>query len=232
LNTEQGLEGLTTAHLADACLQQGIGPRLAPQQLVPVVFGVHVTGRVVPVRHAGSVDIFVEVIARADPGCVLVIDDDGRRDQACIGDLVVAEAKLAQLAGIVVWGCHRDTQEIRSIDLPVFSLGAFPLGPSSASQRDPDAITSARVGDFTVDETDVVVADDDGAIFLPQDRVDEIAVAARTIREREHQQAELLIEGTPLFQQLRFADYLEKNATDPSYTLRIHLQEIGRAIET
>jgi 4-hydroxy-4-methyl-2-oxoglutarate aldolase len=52
----QDFEGLTTAHLADACLQQGIDPRLAPQELVPMGPGVHVTGRVLPVRHSGSVD--------------------------------------------------------------------------------------------------------------------------------------------------------------------------------
>lgn len=62
-----------------------------------------------------------------EPGCVLVIDDNGRHDQACIGDLVVGEAKLAQFAGILVWGCHRDTRKIRAIDLPVFFLEAFPL---------------------------------------------------------------------------------------------------------
>jgi 4-hydroxy-4-methyl-2-oxoglutarate aldolase len=83
----QDLEGLTTAHLADACRQQGMDPRLAPQELVPMVPGVHVTGRVLPVRHSGSVDIFIEAISQAEPGSVLVIDDNGRRDQACIDDL-------------------------------------------------------------------------------------------------------------------------------------------------
>ena len=228
----QDLEGLTTAHFADACQQQGIDPRLAPQGLVPMVTGVHVTGRVLPVRHSGSVDIFIEVISQAEPGSVLVIDDNGRRDQACIGDLVAGEAKLAGLAGILVWGCHRDTQEIRALGLPVFSFGAFPSGPRTASERDPHALTSARVGDVVVDAGDVVVADDDGAIFLPADKVREIAAAARTIREREHQQAELLAAGNPLFQQLRFAEYLTKHAADPLYTLRLHLQAIGRAIET
>lgn len=82
----EGLEGLTTAHLTDACLQQGMNPRLAPQEIVPMVPGVHVMGRVLPVRHSGSVDIFIEAISQAQPGSVLVIDDNDRRDQACIGE--------------------------------------------------------------------------------------------------------------------------------------------------
>ncbi len=228
----EDLEGLTTAHLADACAQQGMDPRFAPREVVPMVPGIHVTGRVLPVRHSGSVDIFIEAISQAEAGSVLVIDDEGRRDQACIGDPIAGEAKLAGLAGILVWGCHRDTQEIRDLGLPVFSFGAFPSGPRTTSERDPDALASARVGNVMVDASDVVVADDDGAIFLPTNKVNEIAGAARAIREREHQQAELLAAGNPLFQQLRFAEYLNKHAADPSYTLRVHLQAIGRAIET
>src|SRR5918992_5970022 len=193
----EDLEGLTTAHLTDACVQQGMDPRLAPQEVVPMVPGIHVTGRVLPVRHSGSVDIFIEAISQAEPGSVLVIDDNGRRDQACIGDLIVGEAKLAGLEGILVWGCHRDTQEIRELGLPVVSLGAFPSGPRSASEREPDALTSARVGDVVVDAADVVAADDDGAIFLPANKMSEIAAVARTIREREHQQAKLLTAGNP-----------------------------------
>lgn len=228
----EDLEGLTTANLADACVQQGIDPRLAPQEVVPMVPGIRVTGRVLPVRHSGSVDIFIEAMSQAEAGSVLVVDDNGRRGQACVGDLIAGEAKLAGLAAILIWGCHRDTQEVREIGLPVFSFGAFPSGPHTTSEREPDALASARVGNCVVDASDVVVADDDGAIFLPGNRVSEIAGAAQAIRQREDQQAELLTAGTPLFQQFRFAEYLDKRAAEPSYTLRVHLQAIGRAIET
>ena len=43
----------------------------------------------------------------AQPGDVLVIDDGGRVDEACIGDLAVLEARTAGVAGIVVWGRGR-----------------------------------------------------------------------------------------------------------------------------
>lgn len=94
-----------------------------------------------------------------------------------------------------------------------------------------EELTTAHLADACVQQG-VVVADDDGAIFLPENKLGEIAVAAGTIRERERQQAELLASGTPLFQQLHFVEYLDKSANDPSYTLRLHLQAIARAIET
>jgi regulator of RNase E activity RraA len=62
----------------------------------------------------------------ASPGKVLVVDNTGRRDEACIGDLIALETKMAGLAAIVIWGLHRDTPEILQIGLPVFSLGASP----------------------------------------------------------------------------------------------------------
>ncbi len=111
---------LTTAHLADGCLSARVPVRCA--RLQAVVPGSRLTGRVRPARHADSVDIFLEAFEHAEPGDVLVVDNGGRLDEACVGDLVVLEAQAAGLAGLVVWGLHRDTADIRAIGLPVFSL--------------------------------------------------------------------------------------------------------------
>src|SRR6185437_2402346 len=126
----------------------------------------------------------------AREGDVLVVDNGGRTDQACIGDLVVAEAKAAGIAGLLVWGLHRDTADILAIGLPVFSLGAIPTGPLELVSLDPHALSSARVGEHTVSSGDVVVADDDGAVFLPEDRVAEIIDVAEAIRAAERRQAD------------------------------------------
>jgi regulator of RNase E activity RraA len=117
---------LTTAHLADACIRAQLPVRCAPALLCAVVPGSRLAGRVCPARHAGSVDIFMEALEGAAPGDVLVADNDGRLDESCVGDLVALEAQAAGLEGIVIWGLHRDTADMRAIGLPVFSLGAIP----------------------------------------------------------------------------------------------------------
>ena len=232
MKLDGNIKGLSTAHIADACVQEGVEYRLAPRDIVPIAAGARLAGRVLPVRHSGSVDIFIEVVSAATPGDILVIDDGGRRDQACIGDLIAGEAVLAGLGGILVWGSHRDTHEIQALGVPVFSIGSCPSGPRSASERHTDALKSAHVGDLVVDASDFVVADDDGAIFVSEDELNGVVAVAHTIRQRERQQAELLAAGTSLFEQLRFAEYLERRGENPSYTLRIHLRSISRAIET
>ena len=115
---------LTTAHLADACIRARLPVRCAPAAMHAVIPGSRLAGRAVPARHVGSVDIFLEAFEGARPGDVLVVDNRGRTDEACVGDLVALEALDAGLDGIVIWGLHRDTADIREIGLPVFSLGA------------------------------------------------------------------------------------------------------------
>ena len=220
---------LTTAHLADACLRARVPLRCA--LLHAVTPGSRVAGRVAPARHVGSVDIFLEVLEGIGPGHVLVADNGGRLDEACVGDLVVLEAQAAALEGIVIWGLHRDTAEIRAIRLPVFSLGAIPAGPQRLDTRPPDALASAAVGEWTVSGADLVLGDDDGVLFVPAARAAELFTIAETIRDTERHQADQIRAGVSLRRQLRFDRYLARRDQTPSLTLRDYLRAVGGAIE-
>ncbi|MEU1231539.1 RraA family protein [Streptomyces sp. NPDC005828] len=222
---------LSTPLVADACVRLGEPLRAAPAGILPVVTGQRVAGRVLPARHHGSVDVFLEAFTHAAPGDVLVIDNGGRRDEACIGDLAVLEAEAAGVAGLVVWGLHRDTPDLVGIGLPVFSYGRHAPGPVRLDDRDPDALTVARFGDHEVTAADVVFGDDDGVVFVPADRVDTVLETARSLFRTEREQARRIRAGETLRAQTRFDEYLTGRAEDPSYTFRRHLRRIGGAIE-
>ncbi len=225
------ISGLSTPLIADACLRVGVPVRVAPAGLVPVVPGICVGGRAVPVRHHGSVDLFLEAIVSARPGEVLVIDNGGRYDEACIGDLTALEARHAGLVAIVLWGLHRDHLELQQLAFPVFSYGRCPAGPLQLESRHEESLISARFGDLLVTGQDVVIADDDGAAFVPAIAIDAVLVAAQVIRERERDQALRVASGVSLREQFRFDLYLERRASNPDLTFRQHLDQIGGAIE-
>ena len=222
---------LSTPLIADAALRLKIPLRISPPGIRPVIDNQRLAGPALPARHFGSVDVFLEAMQGAQPGEVLVIDNGGRLDEGCIGDLTALEAENCGLAGIVVWGVHRDTPELRRIGLPIFSYGACPCGPQRLDPRDPSTLRSARFGNFLVEPGDVVFADDDGCLFVAAARVDELLSVAREIWQRERHQAEAIKSGHSLREQLAFARYLEKRAADPSYTFREHLRKASGAIE-
>jgi regulator of RNase E activity RraA len=222
---------LASAHLADACLRVRVPLRCAPHTMRPAIAGMRASGRARPVRHVGSVDVFLEAIEVADRGDILVVDNDGRFDESCIGDLVVREAALAGLGGIVIWGLHRDNLEVSEIALPMFSLGVTSAGPQRLDDRPPDVFSGAFVGEHRITSDDLVVADSDGVVFLPRDHIDALVVAAAGIREVERNQALAMANGRSLRDQLHFAEYLAQRRRDAGYSFRHHLRRIGGAIE-
>jgi 4-hydroxy-4-methyl-2-oxoglutarate aldolase len=222
---------LSTPLVADAALRLHIPLRIAPTGIAPVLAGQRLTGRALPATHFGSVDVFLEAVQHAKPGDVLVIDNGGRMDEGCIGDLTALEAQACGLAGIVVWGAHRDTPELRRIGFPVFSYGACPAGPQRLELRTESALRHARFGECEVAASDVVLADDDGCLFVTAERIEEILATARAIWQRERKQAEAIVRGETLREQLQFARYLERRAVEPGYTFREHLRRINGAIE-
>jgi regulator of RNase E activity RraA len=222
---------LPTAAIADAAVRLGLPVAAGPAGLRPLLPGIMFSGPAMPVTHLGSVDVILETIDDSPAGAVLVIDNGGREDEACVGDLIVLEAKLAGLSGVVIWGRHRDTAQLLQIGLPVHSLGAYPYGP----RRIPPAgrrMASAFLDGAPVTEADRLHGDDDGVLIVGPEGREELYEAARLILSTETAQAERMRAGTDLRTQLDFAGYRRKQEADPDLTLRRHLQDTGSAIET
>lgn len=216
-----------TAAVADACLRLRL-PIRAATRLKPLVPGWQIAGRALPVRHYGSVDVFFDAMLDASPGDVLVIDNGGRVDEGCIGDLTVLEAMQFRLGGMVVWGCHRDTRELRELGFPVFSIGACAAGPQRLDARDSEPVA---VDGLRVMRGDLVVADDDGVLVVDAEHAAEVLDAADAIVRTERVQAGRVRAGESLHQQFRWDDYVRRRAVDVTWTLRDHLRTLGGAIE-
>lgn len=220
-----------TAAIADAAVRLGIPVHTAPVSLTALLPGRPFSGPAAPVTHLGSVDVLLETIDDAPPGAVLVVDNGGRDDEACVGDLMLLEAREAGMSGAVIWGRHRDTAQLREIGLPVFSRGAHPFGP----RRVPPAGTAMRTAfldGVTVTADHWVVGDDDGVLVLAAGDREALFAEAARIQTVEGAQAERMRAGSSLRDQLDFARYRRLQAEDASLTLRRYLAETGGAIET
>jgi 4-hydroxy-4-methyl-2-oxoglutarate aldolase len=89
---------LSTPLIADAALRLKIPFRSSQPGIRSVTPNQRLAGAALPVRHFGSVDVFLEAMQSARSGDVLVIDNGGRLDEGCIGDLIALEAEHCHLA--------------------------------------------------------------------------------------------------------------------------------------
>ena len=197
------LYGLTTPNLADACIQCGVPLRVAPAQLQAIGKPDRFAGRVLPVQFGGTMDVILEACDKSEPGDILIIDDGGRTDRSCLGELEAREAVMAGLSGIVVWGCHRDTDKLHLLGTPIFSLGKTPCTPRTQDIRPNNALTRAFVGECNLTANDVAMGDADGVIFLPYDRLPELLAAAEAIHHTAITKVQAMRAGKTLYQQLK-----------------------------
>lgn len=137
---------LSTALIADALLRGKVPVRMTPAGIRPLIARARLAGRVRPVRHYGSVGIFLEAMTTAQAGDVLVIDNQGRVDEACIGDLTVLEARAYGIAGLIVWRLHRDTADLVEIGFPSSATAHIHAVRNGLMPLSPRRYRSARIG--------------------------------------------------------------------------------------
>jgi regulator of RNase E activity RraA len=219
---------LTTPAVADAVIRLGLPSKIAPSGIRPVVPGSKIAGPASPVVLNGYADRVLEGIYRSAEGDVLVLDNNGRVDEACFGDLAAYEARSQALAGVVIWGRHRDSVELEAIGVSLFSYGTYPLGLQRVHAPVDDPFASCRFDAVTVERGELVLADADGVLFVPTVHAARVLDAAEEIQAAEQAQVEKIRAGTTLREQLRFDEYLKEKKKNPQLTLGEHMKKMGR----
>jgi 4-hydroxy-4-methyl-2-oxoglutarate aldolase len=126
----------------------------------------------------------IEMIDNAKAGEVGVIVIENGLDVAALGGLMGTTAKVRGLAGMVLDASMRDVEEIKALGLPVYARG---LVPSSTVGRFASVARGVPVecAGVTVKPGDIIVADADGVVSVPQEQAEAIIKKAREIDERE-----------------------------------------------
>lgn len=118
-----------------------------------------------------------QAIEMAQPGDVIVIAARGATTAALWGHVMTVAASRRKIAGVVIDGCVRDSQENEGESFPIFSRGICPAGPHKSSTCNLNVPVSCA--GVPVLPGDIVVGDGDGVVVVPRARASEVLEAAR-----------------------------------------------------
>jgi 4-hydroxy-4-methyl-2-oxoglutarate aldolase len=142
---------------------------------------------------AGDNSMVHAVIAHAQPGDVLVLTSTDPAPVALVGELLATQAQVRGVAAIIVDGAVRDSDELAAIGLPIWARWVRAQGATKGAVGELDV--PVTIGGTTIEPGDLVVLDCDGAMALPQARIDEVLPLAYERAENERAMRERYAAG-------------------------------------
>ena len=185
----EALRGVSTATLTTVLLKKGLrnvwmrGPQpLRPEQRRMV--GQAFTLRFVPAREDlatpeswASPRSTRAAIEDMSPGCIAVVGALGVAHAGIFGDILCARMRERGVAALVTDGAVRDRAGVEGTGLPVWCAGVA-APPSVAGLTFVGWQEPIGCGGVAVFPGDVIVADEDGAVLVPQALLDDVIAAA------------------------------------------------------
>lgn len=173
--------GATTGNVCDAMHGRGV----MSSAICPLFPGQAQVAGPALTADQGPADILATLSALAyiQPGDVLVAATGGHQGCAAAGDRVAGMARNGGAVALVTDGPVRDLDGLEAVGLPVWSTG---LNPGSPFTKGPGSVGGPlHCGGQRVETGDIVVADRDGVVVVPFDRIDETIAALAHVRALE-----------------------------------------------
>lgn len=123
-------------------------------------------GTVVTVKVFEDNSLVREALGKQGDGQVLVVDGGGSMRCALLGDQLAALAQNNGWAGIIVYGCIRDSADIANIDLGVKALITHPL--RSEKKNIGEHQVPVTFAGITIQPGDYLYADEDGIVVADE----------------------------------------------------------------
>jgi 4-hydroxy-4-methyl-2-oxoglutarate aldolase len=188
--------GLSACAVSDAMSQ--LGMRGTISRLSAAAYGPVAAGPAYTVRFSeGGSGAFNDYLPTVPAGSVVVIDAAGRTDVSAWGGIISAEAQRLGVRATVINGACRDVAELGQLGYQVFAISSTPTSGRGVMSSD-EVEVPVTIEGVPVRPGDLVVADADGTVVVPQDRADEVLTLARRITERDEALYEMVRSGTSL----------------------------------
>lgn len=125
-----------------------------------------------------------KALEMAQPGDVIVVDAQGDLSNAITGEIMMLQAAVNGLAGVVIDGAIRDAESIAELSMPVYAAGVQPKGPYKDGPGEINVPICC--GGVVVTPGDILVGDSDGIVVIPQQLAQELLAKAKNKMEGEH----------------------------------------------
>ena len=140
-------------------------------------------------------------VAEAQPGDVIVAATDSFEGTCLTGDLLMGMARNCKVAGLVTDGLVRDPEGIRHVGLPVFCRG---VTPNSPVRNGPGTIGfPVVVGGVKVESGDIIAADSEGVVVIPQKELAGVLQRIPEIQSAEKRTEQAVAEGMKMLDSVR-----------------------------
>ena len=112
-------------------------------------------------------ELELRAVDRCCPGDVLIAAAAGSSRSGIWGELLSAAARNSGCVGVIVDGAVRDVRQMRAMGFPVFARHTSPYD-SKDRQRVIDVDVPVEIDGVSFAPGDLVVADEDGVVVIPQ----------------------------------------------------------------
>jgi 3-hexulose-6-phosphate synthase/6-phospho-3-hexuloisomerase len=143
----------------------------------------------------------LDALPVAQTGDVIVVDAAGETETSIWGGLMSGLCKMKGVAGAVIDGGMRDTDETRDIGFPIYSKSIVPRSthtPYSGRMEPIEVNVTIQCAGVVVNPGDIVIGDEIGIVVVPIDTAAEVLEAARTLAEKEEQARQKIRAGKTL----------------------------------
>jgi 4-hydroxy-4-methyl-2-oxoglutarate aldolase len=180
---EQIRTHLFTPVVGDILDRHGYWHQFLPQPIKPISPDFRIIGRAFPVQIADAIGTQSRPFGRLTEALDAIQTNEvylatgGSMNCASWGEILTATARTRGGAGAILDGFHRDTPKVLEQGWPVFSRGSFAQDAGVRSSV-VDYRCKVEIGGVLVQPGDLVFADIDGVLIVPQTIEKEIITEA------------------------------------------------------
>lgn len=109
--------------------------------------------------------LVAERLSEPGEGSVLVVDGGGSMRCALLGDNLASNGVNNGWAGVVIYGCVRDVDELKTMDLGVHALGSHPMRSVKRGGGERDVVL--HFGGLHLHNDQYLYADNNGIAIAP-----------------------------------------------------------------